>query len=229
VPVTIKCKASELKKFFEIGESVRILQGLHAGEPGVVTEICQPDGKHALLLMEHTRSELKVLVTNLRKREELDPNSKFTLSQFLIENSKNAIKTGMRQVSEVFNAGDMVLYDNHQTLGLVLQVHTDSLKVLTELNSIQLIKLGQVSRKFNIETRGVSGKRLVRRPAVVTDKYHNSITVGTIVKPLEKGPFFGCLGEIRAIFKNQLFIRFRNCPNMHMLRDSHGFLAIKTH
>jgi hypothetical protein len=70
--------------------------------------------------MEHTRAELKVLITNLRKREELDPNSKFTLSQFLIENSKNAIKTGLKQVSEVYNAGDMVLFDNHQTLGLIL-------------------------------------------------------------------------------------------------------------
>jgi len=46
--------------------------------------------------MEHTKAELKVLITNLRKREELDPNSKFTLCQFLIENSKNAIKTGLK-------------------------------------------------------------------------------------------------------------------------------------
>lgn len=229
IPVMIKVRASELQKFFEIGESVRILQGVHAGEPGVVTEICQPDLRYALLLMEHTRAELKVPITNLRKREELDPNSKFTLSQFLIENSKNAIKTGMKQVSEVFNAGDMVLFDNHATLGLVLQVHTDSLKVLTEHNKTQLIKLGQVSRKFNIETRGVSGKRLVRRGAVATDKYHNSISMGTVVKPLEKGPFYGCLGEIRGIFKDHLFIRFRSCENMHLLKESHGYLAIKTH
>lgn len=229
VPVLIKVKTEELQKFFEIGESVRVLQGIHAGEPGVVTEICLPDRKHALILMEHTRAELKVPMTNLRKREELDPNSKFTLSQFLIENSKNAIKTGMRQVSEVYNAGDMVLFDNFSSVGLVLQVHTDSLKVLTDANQTQLIKLGQVSKKFEIETRGVSGRRLTKRAAVVTDKFHNSITMGTIVKPLEKGPFFGCLGEIRGIFKTQLFIRFRTCPNIHLLRDSHGYLAIKTH
>jgi hypothetical protein len=36
----IKVKADELQKFFEVGESVRILQGVHAGEPGVVIEIC---------------------------------------------------------------------------------------------------------------------------------------------------------------------------------------------
>ncbi len=89
------------------------MQGVHAGEPGVVIEIYQPDRRHARVLMEHTRAELKVLITNLRKREELDPNSKFTLSQFLIENSKNAIKTGMKMVSEVFNADDMVLFDSH--------------------------------------------------------------------------------------------------------------------
>lgn len=76
----IKVKVDELQKFFEVGESVRILQGVHAGEPGVIIEICKPDRRHARLLMEHTRAELKVLITNLRKREELDPNSKFTLS-----------------------------------------------------------------------------------------------------------------------------------------------------
>lgn len=178
------------------------MQGVHAGEPGVVIEICQPDRRHARVLMEHTRAELKVLITNLRKREELDPNSKFTLSQFLIENSKNAIKTGMKMVSEVFNAGDMVLFDSHQTLGLILQVHNDSLKVLTDANKTETIKLGQVSRKFDIETKGISGRRPMRRAAVVTDKYHNSITMNTIVKPLERGPFFGCLGEIRGIFKD---------------------------
>ena len=197
----IKVKGAELVKFFDIGESVRILQGVHSGEPGVVIDICQPDKKHAVVLMEHTKAELKVLITNLRKREELDPNCKFTLSQFLIENSKNEVKTGMKQVSEVFNAGDMVLFDNYSTLGLILQVHLDSLKVLTQSNITEIVKLSAVSKKFDIETRGISGKRPMKRPPVVTDKFHNSITMNTIVKPIENGPFRGCLGEIRGIFK----------------------------
>lgn len=75
------------------------------------------------------------------------------------------------------------------------------MKILTENNKTLIIKLSQVSKKFDIETRGVSGKRFLRRAPITTDKFHNSITMNTVIKPLEKGPFFGCLGEIRGIFK----------------------------
>lgn len=78
----------------------------------------------------------------------------------------------------------------------------DSLKVLTSSNTTEVVKLSAVSKKFDIETRGVSGKRPMKRPPVITDKFHNSITMNTIVKPIENGPFRGCLGEIRGIFKD---------------------------
>jgi len=35
------------------------------------------------VLMEHTHDEHKVLITNLRRKEELDPNCKHSLSEFL--------------------------------------------------------------------------------------------------------------------------------------------------
>ena len=79
--------AKELVKFFEVGESVRILQGCHAGEPGQILELVAPDNKHAVVLMENTRAELKVVITNLRRKEEQDPNCKHSLSEFLIQNS----------------------------------------------------------------------------------------------------------------------------------------------
>ena len=61
------------------------------------------------------------------------------------------------------------------------------------------------------------------------DKYRNVCTVRTIIKPIEKGPFYGCLGEVRAIFKDQLFVLFTKSPNLHLLRESHGYYAIKAH
>lgn len=39
IPIKIKVAARELQKFFAQGESVRILQGIHAGEPGQVLEV----------------------------------------------------------------------------------------------------------------------------------------------------------------------------------------------
>ena len=36
VPIKIKAATSELRKFFTQGESVRIIQGVHAGESGQI-------------------------------------------------------------------------------------------------------------------------------------------------------------------------------------------------
>jgi len=55
VPVVIKDKAENMKKFFEVGESVRVLQGVHSGEGGLILEVLKPDETHALLLMEDTK------------------------------------------------------------------------------------------------------------------------------------------------------------------------------
>ena len=92
-----------------------------------------------------------------------------------------------------------------------------------------MVRISQVSKRIAFETRGVSGRQLRRKPPIVMDKYHNTVSLRTIVKPIEKGPFYGCLGEVRAVFKNQLFVLFKKSPNLHLLRESHGYFAIKAH
>lgn len=99
----------------------------------------------------------------------------------------------------------MVLYDGHAYLGLVLQVQPDSLKVLTTDNCCKIIKLSQVSKKIAVETKGISRKHMQRAP-VVTDKHHNVITMKSVVKPTDPGPFQHCVGEVRGMHKNQLFL-----------------------
>ena len=115
IPVSLKVPVSDLEKFFEVGESVRILQGIHAGEPGMITSMSL-EGTHANVLMEHTKSELKIILSNLRRKEELDPNCKHSLSQFLLQGKRPQAKS----IQEIYNAGDLILFDNHQSLGLVL-------------------------------------------------------------------------------------------------------------
>jgi len=57
------------------------------------------------------------------------------------------------------------------------------------------------------------------------------IAMRCLVKPTEKGPFKDCLGEIRAIYKDQLFLWFtqKASINGHLLRDTNGFYAFKTY
>lgn len=83
VPIKIKVAAKELQKIFAIGESVRVIQGLHAGEPGQVLEVNR-EKTHARILMDNTKAELKVLVVNLRRSEELEANGKHSLDEFLL-------------------------------------------------------------------------------------------------------------------------------------------------
>ena len=33
---------------------------------------------------------------------------------------------------------------------------------------------------------------------------------------------------MKAIYKNQLFVLFKKSPNLHLLRESHGYFAFKT-
>ena len=224
VPIKIKVKAHELHKIFGVGESVRILQGLHAGEPGQVLEVNR-EKTHARILMDNTKAELKVLVKNLRRSDELETTWKHSLDDFLLAGKSSNVA---KSVQEVYNVGDLVLFDNHQSLGYILQIQPDSLKVLKADNTTCMVKLPFVNRKIAFETRGISGRH-VKKPPVVTDKYHNTVTMRTIVKPIERGPFFGCAGEVRAIFKNQLFILVKKSDNMHILRETHGIYAIKAH
>lgn len=226
VPIKIKVSAKELRKFFTLGESVVILQGIHAGEPGQVLEVSS-EHTHALVLMENTKGELKVLVSNLRRNDELDSHCRETLADFLNPQGKQA--TVAKSICEVYNVGDLVLFDNHASLGYILQIQPDSLKVLQADNRTSMVKLAHVSKRIAFETRGISGKHMKRRPPVVTDKYHNTVTCKTLIKPVDKGPFFGCPGEVRAIFKDTLFVLIKQSKNMHLVRETHGIYATKSH
>ena len=122
VPVKIKVNAKELEKYFTVGESVRILQGCHAGEPGQILELVAPEKKHAVVLMEYTKAELKVLITNLRRKEEEDPSSRHSLSEFLTQSNPGASHAPAKSIAEQYSPGDLVILEQHNSTGLILQL-----------------------------------------------------------------------------------------------------------
>jgi ribosomal protein L24 len=65
----IKVWTKDLKKYFETGENVVVISGLHAGGSGMITAI---QDKHAIVAMEGTNHELKILLSNIKiKRDDL--------------------------------------------------------------------------------------------------------------------------------------------------------------
>lgn len=97
--MNIKLWTKDLQKYFEKGEMVRIMSGVHAGGSGTITAILE---KHAIVAMEGTRHELKILMSNLKiKRDEMD---------HVVRMDGLVKKTNSIQVS--YSAGDMILFDN---------------------------------------------------------------------------------------------------------------------
>jgi hypothetical protein len=88
--------------------------------------------------MDDTKVEQKVLISNLRSKDELDPNCKHSLSEFLLSGNVSSTAVGIRErgqtVKEVYSAGDLVIFNSFTEHGLVLQVQPDCLKVLLPSN-----------------------------------------------------------------------------------------------
>ena len=121
--IEIKVFTKDLQKFFKNGEMVRIISGVHSGGSGTITAILD---KHAIVAMEGTMHEMKILMSNLQiKRDEMDHGVKIDQ----IVKKANSI-----QVS--YYAGDMILFDNLKSVGLVLETFPSHLRVLNTRNEI---------------------------------------------------------------------------------------------
>lgn len=132
-PVEIKVLAEDAVKQFERGESVRVISGAHSGEVGLITDII--NDKHAVITLETSNSELKILLSNIRSKNCEQEHIK--QSEF-VKKSSILIR---------YQAGDIILYDNYQKTAIVLQVYADSLKVLDEQNKPVIVKFTQISKK----------------------------------------------------------------------------------
>jgi len=63
----LKVSQQDVIKYFEVGESVRVIHGIHSGGAGTIISISD---KHAVVAMEGTKSELKIMLSNLKLKKE---------------------------------------------------------------------------------------------------------------------------------------------------------------
>lgn len=62
-PLDLKVWVKDLQRHFDVGESVRVISGLHEGSSGIITSI---NDDHAHVSMEgNNQCELKILLNNL--------------------------------------------------------------------------------------------------------------------------------------------------------------------
>ena len=168
----VKARQYQVLKCFKVGESVRIIQGSKAGEQGIITKILQNsegNDSHAVISMVfgNIRHDHTVMINNLRLKQEVDPNTSMQISTHYFQKNANI---------EQLNAGDLVMYQNHSKVGLVIQTSPEYLSVLNELNKFDHVSLNEVSRKI------IYNSRLM----LTVDYSNNVITRGTLVKIREK-------------------------------------------
>lgn len=70
LPLDLKVNVKDCQKHFENGESVRVISGTHIGGSGIITQMTD---KLATISMDGTKSELKILLANLKsKKDEME-------------------------------------------------------------------------------------------------------------------------------------------------------------
>lgn len=85
--------------------------------------------------MEGTNHEVKILLSNLKiKRDDL---SHVKLDDYLKKS----------EAQDVYQAGDLILYESYRHLALVLEMKPDLLRVLTTQNKVEQVRLSDVSKK----------------------------------------------------------------------------------
>lgn len=72
-----------------------------------------------MLLMENTKSEVRVFVSNCRRKEDNEPNPSHVLSQTLLSKAEDYTAIDKKAT---YSPGDLILFDNFKSIGLVLKV-----------------------------------------------------------------------------------------------------------
>ncbi|KAI6654895.1 hypothetical protein LOD99_2774 [Oopsacas minuta] len=112
----------ELRKYFQIGDHVKVVGGQFMGESGLVVRV---EENVAIIFSDISRDEMKVRPRDL---------------QLCTETSSGIDSQGQNEV------GDLVQVDP-QTVGIIVRIERDSYRVLTHYDKIQSVKQQAVQKK----------------------------------------------------------------------------------
>eukprot|EP01132_Coremiostelium_polycephalum_P000515 gene515-650_t len=115
-------KASELQKFFKIGDHVKAISGRYEGETGLVLRV---EDLTVVLLSDLSMSEIKVKPQDIQECTE--------------------IATGKLELGN-YELHDLVQISPHK-VGIIIKVERDSFKILDEGSNVTTVKLQEVGNK----------------------------------------------------------------------------------
>jgi transcription elongation factor len=107
--------ASFVEKYFDPGDSVRILEGNYKGETGIVVDAGAP---HPVVKLDKTQREIKINKNCLKMKGEHDKDT-----QKLLELAHQA--NSVKQVGGdrgIYTVGEIITFNGNKTYGFILQV-----------------------------------------------------------------------------------------------------------
>lgn len=114
--------ANELRKFFKVGDHVKVIAGRYEGDTGLVVRV---EDMTAVVFSDLTMHELKVRPEDL---------------QFCTEKSSGVDKLGKFQFS------DMVQIDN-QNVGVIIRLEKDAFQILNQQGKVKRFRAAQIQRR----------------------------------------------------------------------------------
>ena len=168
---------NDLRKVFAAGDHVRIIEGKHSDETGLVIKI---DGDSVVLLSDQTKEDVRVFANYLIK-------------------ATDASSTG--------GAGAFDGAASNLELKDLVQINASTVGVIVKLEKGIFEVLSQDGRLISVRPSGIAGKlELQRREQIATDKNGLTINVGDTVKETLGGEKTR-EGTILHIYKNHLFVK----------------------
>ncbi len=114
----------DVEKYFQPGDFVRVVHGVHKGDSGLVTSV---SGNIVNLYSEVKQQEIQVLTSDVQSGSD----AKFDVTA---EPSK-------------YRTNDLVVYNNSKNMGIVLSVQRDGLNVLDSYGEVKSVRLQDINTK----------------------------------------------------------------------------------
>lgn len=173
---TIQLLPSEIVKIFKKGDYVRVIEGVNSGKEGFVMKV-QEDT--ATLMSDGLSNQIKAFVNDLVYCNDSTRNIQ-------VVNKSNA---DLQQYSKF----DLIKLNDKKTVGIVLVVGSNTLKVLDNFGNLQDVKNLQIESKLG-------NKNVVAR-----NEKGQTFKIGDSVRIL-KGKYGGNVGSIKQIYGDILFL-----------------------
>lgn len=181
-------QASELRKYFKMGDHVKVLAGRYEGDTGLIVRV---ENNRAVLISDLTIHEMEILPKDLQLCTDM--------------------ASGVDSLGK-FEWGDLVTLDA-ETVGVIVRLERENFHVLNmhgkffDINKFQLNNFfffvipGKV-----VECRPSSlQKRRLNRFTAALDSYRNNLHRKDMVKVID-GPHSGFAGEIKHLYRNFAFL-----------------------